>query len=348
MAIGFRQILLCVGLIIVYFLGSFQSFKYYYSALVISGIAVLYVLMAVFVCETPRWLLMRGYQSRAIATLKKLRGEHFDIRPELEKLETDIARSRQLKLTDILKSFTTRSVLAPFFTVVFAVFFQQVGGLTAATGYSAPIFKSADVKHYRQTATYASGGIQLVSTIVSVFLIDILGRKILLIISGAGTLLGTVMLGTHFFITRPSLCHNVTVSLSDSLLQAASNVPDDIDCNKQFAPLAIVSLVIFYASFTFGWGPIPAVLVGEMLPLRVRGVASGVISFLSWGTATIVSGTYFNYTQVVKPWFAWWSFSLANLAGVLFVVFFVFETKGKSLEEIEERFKKKQCIQCGC
>ena len=308
---------------------------------------MIYVMMAVFVCETPRWLLMKGYRNRAIATLKKLRGEHFDIQPELDKLETDIARIRQLKLSEIIKSFSTRSVLAPLFTVIFAVFFQQVGGLTAATGYSAPIFKSADVKNYRQTATYASGGIQLVSTIVSVLLIDVFGRKLLLIISGAGTLVGTVMLGTHFYITRPSLCHNATVSLSQSLLHAASSVPDDIDCNKQFAPLAIVSLVIFYAAFTFGWGPIPAVLLGEMLPLRVRGVASGVISFLSWGTAAIVSGSYFNYSQAVKPWFAWWSFSLANLAGIVFVAFFVFETKGKSLEEIEERFKSKRCIQCG-
>ena len=133
-------------------------------------------------------------------------------------------------------------------------------------------------------------------------------------------------------------------SRAQSLLHAASNVPDDIDCNKQFAPLAIVSLVIFYAAFTSGWGPIPAVLLGEMLPLRVRGVASGVISFLSWGTAAIVSGSYFNYSQAVKPWFAWWSFSLANLAGIVFVGFFVFETKGKSLEEIEERFKSKKCI----
>ena len=67
---------------------------------------------------------------------------------------------------------------------------------------------------------------------------------------------------------------------------------------------------------------------------------------MSWGVAVIVSGTYLDFVALVHPWFAWWCFAIANLLAVVFVHVFIFETKGKSLEEIEERFKKKICIQC--
>ena len=60
----------------------------------------------------------------------------------------------------------------------------------------------------------------------------------------------------------------------------------------------------------------------------------------------LVSGTYIDFTELFRPWYVWWGYSVINLASVVFVIAFVFETKGKSLEQIEDRFRRRKCIQC--
>ena len=338
----FIQLLLSAGLLVAFLLGSFPQFKYYDSALVIAGLSVISMLLVLPAPETPRWLLVHGQRSRAIATLKSLRGGTSGITRELAEIENDIAKTCDQHFTKTLRMLFSRATFAPLSIIIGAQFFQQFGGILASTSYSSSIYKSAGVKHYRLTSTYANGTVQLVVTVVAVFLVDTFGRKILLIASGLGGFASTLMLGVHFYITRPSLCSQTNTSF-DTLTNSA--VPD-IDCNSHYAPLAIVSLVLFFSAFTIGWGPIPGILLGELLPLRVRGLASGAASCLNWSFAVLVSGTYIDFTELFRPWYVWWGYSVINLASVVFVIVFVFETKGKSLEQIEDRFRRRKCIQC--
>ena len=247
-------------------------------------------------------------------------------------MELELNRNPHLKMSKILTHFKKRDVFIPVFIMLFIMFFQQIGGLNASSAYSALIFKEAGVKHYRLTAAYAVGGAGMLFTIISLFIVDRFGRKLLLIASGLGMLVGAVALGTHFYVTRPSLCANST---QPGLLQSDSTL-----CNTQFAPLAIASLILFNISFSIGWGPVPWVLLGELIPLRVRGVGSGIATLVNWATAAIVTGFYLDYAEKVRTWFAWWSFALMNLAGILFVALFLFETKGKTLEEIHRRYER--------
>ena len=80
-------------------------------------------------------------------------------------------------------------------------------------------------------------------------------------------------------------------------------------------------------------------MLSELLPLSVRGVASGMAMFLTSATAALVSGVYLQYFQLVEPWFAMWTFSLINLSAAVFVFVFIPETKGKSLKEVEKWFE---------
>ena len=141
-------------------------------------------------------------------------------------------------------------------------------------------------------------------------------------ISGVGMLLATVMLGTYFYITRPSACLNETSSISVEI------------CHPNLSPLAITSFVLMYVAFAIGWGPVPWILVGESTPLRVRGLGSSLGSFVLWGTSILVSSLYLMYSDLVHLWFTWWTFSIFNFLGIFFVLFFVKETKGKALEDI--------------
>ena len=342
---SFTQLFLSSGLVLVYLLGSIPGFQYFHASLILIGIIAVFEIGALFICDTPRWLLAHGHRQEAISALKRLRGKHFDIGHELSTMELDLNRSPHLKMLKILTHFSKRDVVIPLVIMLFVMFFQQIGGLNASTAYSGLIFKEAGVENYRATATYAVGGTGVVFTIVSLVFVEFFGRKSLLIVSGIGMLLGTLLLGAHFFITRPSLCTSPgnNSTLSEMTLHSGSS--SDELCNAQLAPLAIVSLILFNAAFSIGWGPVPWVLLGELIPLRVRGVGSGIATLVNWSTAAIVTGFYLDYAEKVKPWSAWWTFSGLNLLAVLFVVFFVSETKGRSLEEINDRYKKqaKKC-----
>ena len=340
---SFAQLSLSLGVVLVYGIGSIESFQYYYVALIAAGVTAVFELMMVWFKETPRWLLSNGCGDETIAVLRFLRGPEISFEKELNDMKGNLSGNTNLSWLQVLKEFKRRSVLIPFLIMAVIMFFQQVGGLNVISTYIEIIFKDANVPHPELAPIYAVGVAGLVTAFVATIVMDIFGRKFLLIVSGIGTLLGTTLLGTHFFITRPSLCQNST-NLTATLLQNSPSLQDstDVSCNPQYAPLAIVGIIVYTVLFTIGWGPVPWVLLGELLPLQVRGVASGIVTFINWGTAAMVTGFYPHYAKSVQLWFAWWSFSVLNLASVLFVVLFVFETKGKSLEEIQQKFEGKR------
>ena len=339
----FTQIFIGIGLLLVYGIGSIEGLRYYFVALVAVGIVVVFELMMVWLKETPRWLLSKGCRKKSIAALKFLRGPEIGYEKELSEMEAALSENTNQTMLQVLKEFKKKSVLIPFLILVAILFFQQIGGLNAISAYAGTIFEQANVENPQFIATITVGIAGLIAAIFSICLVDVAGRKVLLIVGGLGTCLATALLGTHFFITRPSLCDNST-NLTAMLLPGAENSTTTavLPCNPQFAPVAIASVLLYFVLFNFGWGPVPWVLIGEMLPLQVRGVASGIVIFVNWGTSAIVTGFYPAFNRAVMPWFAWWSFAIMNLFSVVFVTFSLFETKGKSLEEIQERFERKK------
>ena len=118
------------------------------------------------------------------------------------------------------------------------------------------------------------GGAELLATLIVIFIIDLIGRKILIILSGTGMVICTMLLGVHFYITRPSLCSTILANLTvDVLEDSTTNAP----CNVEYAPLAIVSITTFNLAFSTGWGTIPWIrsCVYDCLPTRDEGKDTG-------------------------------------------------------------------------
>ena len=320
-----------------YSLSAIPGLQYYNVALVAVGIVAVFELCMVRLNDTPRWLFTNGYKSEAESVLQWLRGPKIGIAQELCDMEETIS-GKTLTTRQVFKEFAKRSILIPLVLLLIVMFLQQISGLNAISSYASLLFGEAGVSNPRLISVFSIGFTGFVATLIAVYIVDLAGRKILLIISGIGMFAGTTMLGAHFFLTRPSLCahHNST----EYFLTVLQDSTSSSSCNTHFAPLAITSIILYNIAFAFGWGPVPWILMSELLPTQVRGVASGISTFVNWGTAAIVVGFYFNYAKVVKPWGAWWSFSLLNFLGVLFVIFFLPETKGKSLEEIQLHFEK--------
>ena len=178
-----------------------------------------------------------------------LRGPMNPIDQEIHGIENDILSTPPSEnITVLLNTYLCNSrKLKPVLVMLSVMFLQQMSGLNAGSAYASVIFQEAGVSDPSQMASYVVGGTSIVFTLLSVFTVDYFGRKLLLLFSGIGMLFGTVILGTHFYVTRPSLCINNTI------LETTGST-----CNSHnIAPLAITGLVIFYATFSVGWGPVP-------------------------------------------------------------------------------------------
>ena len=311
----------------VYSLSTIHGFHFYQISIVIAGVLTAFTMFMLFIPESPRWLLLNGKMEEATRVVSYLRGPMYPIDQEIHGIENDILNTPSENIIVLLKTYLCNSrKLKPVLVMLSVMFLQQMSGLNAGSAYASVIFKEAGVSDPSQMASYVVGGTSIVFTLLSVFTVDYFGRKLLLLFSGIGMLFGTVILGTHFYVTRPSLCINNTI------LETTGST-----CNSHIAPLAITGLVIFYATFSIGWGPVPWILLGELLPLNIRSLGGSLAIFVNWGTAAIVTGFYFNYSELVNSWFAWWTFSIFNCIGVIFVVIFVRETKGKSLEDLSRQ-----------
>ncbi len=330
----FNQLFLAVGIAVPFGLASIPGFHYYNNALVAAGIVAMFELGMVWLPETPRWLFFQGRKDEGKRVLTWLRGPKVGISVELSDLEA-ASSAKRLTVLQVIREFTKWRLCFPLFLIIVVMFLQQSGGLSALGSYLTLVFQDAGVSH-PELAALCSTLIPCIGVLISGFIVDLVGRKILLITSSIGMVLGTLMLGVHFYITRPALCSNHTHSAINESLQ--DSIDTDAPCNTHYFPLAITSVVFYNVAFQFGWGPVPWILMAELLPQKVRGVASGIATLVNWGTAGIVVGFYLDYANLVRPWFAWWSFALINLFGIVFVWVFIPETKRRTLEEIQDGF----------
>lgn len=313
------------GIFAVYGLGIISTLYYYWLALVGLGLAVLLLFFALTLRETPRWLIKHGYNSKALENMIYFRGNNDDISSELTELKVQIGKEKTVNGIKVLKDFTNRSTFQPLILAIMVMFFQQFCGINAVLFYAEDIFEQTKYKdNAALVSSFAVGGTELFGTLIGVILIDLLGRRVLLVFGGLGMFLSSGAMGTFYFLNSKPYCH-----------------PNSPKCMDNLNPLAIASIILYVMSFSIAWSGLPWVLLSEIFPLRVRGAGMGLAGGASWIFAAIVTGFFKEYQKTLKPWGAFWSFSLICALSVLFVIICIPETKGKSLEDIENHFSKK-------
>jgi sugar porter (SP) family MFS transporter len=270
--------------------------------------AVLFVGM-LFMPETPRYLVHTGEEDTAHQVLEDLPG---DERPEerIEEIREVDSEEENTGLSGLLRAKWVRPAL--LVATGLAVFQQLVGINTII--YYAPTTLTG-VGFAKTSAIYANliiGVINVGMTVLAIKLIDRVGRKPMLFGGVAGMVLSLVVLG---------------VSLS---VLPTPHHPGD--------PAAIITLIClatFIASFAATWGPVVWVMIPEVLPLSVRGTAMGVAVFGNWAANFAVSQTFPALLKGLGPGPVFLGYAGLGILAGLFVMAFVTETKGRSLEEIE-------------
>jgi MFS family permease len=187
--------------------------------------------------------------------------------------------------------------------------FQQIVGINTVIYYAPTILSFAGAGTGGAIAQTVFIGItNVVFTIVALLLLDKLGRRVFLLIGTVGLIVGLALLGAFF---------------------AFSGV-------QNAAPwLALVALIIYIASFAVGLGPVFWLMISEIYPLRVRGPAMSVATVANWSANFVVSFTFLTLVGVITRAGTFWLYGVIAVGALAFFFFFVPETKGKSLEDIE-------------
>ena len=194
--------------------------------------------------------------------------------------------------------------------------FQQVTGINTVIYYAPLIIQSAGISS-ASGAILATAGIGLVNvlmTIVSMRLVDRAGRKPLLLTGIAGMV--------------------VTLGILGLVFRAPSHTP-------ALAWLAVISLMAYVASFAISLGPIFWLLISEIYPLKIRNSAEGMAATFNWGSNMVIAVTFLTLVERVGPSWTFWLYGLSGVAAWIFSYYVVPETKGRTLEEIEEFWRKK-------
>ena len=324
--------------------------EYWQFALTAAGVVTLFEILMLFTYETPRWLFNKHKKFQGIRVLKILRGPNAPIIKEISQIEAGIRR--KYTFMEQLMAFRDRAIFIPFTLVLMLMFFQQFSGINAVIFYASDIFKQAglDSKYdVNLVSVVAIGVVQIIATLVSVLLVDFLGRKFLLTVSSTGMALSSFVLGIYYYIftNHCGSCLGPSSKCVDS--NASLHVHDSSPCDStDFGYLAIVSVVVFIISFSLAWGPIPWTSMSELMPNHVRTLAGSIATFTNWTFAAIITSFFHSYAQAITQTGAFWTFAIIMVLAIVIVILFLPETKGHSLEEIQEHFEKGHIFAVSC
>ncbi|CAA9441418.1 MAG: hypothetical protein AVDCRST_MAG28-434 [uncultured Rubrobacteraceae bacterium] len=259
--------------------------------------------------ETPRWLIKNNLMDEARAVLRRSRGRE-DVEQEIKEIQQVEREESQTE---------ARELLAPWVRPMLVVgiglaMLQQFVGINTIIYYAPTIINDTGLGASASIlATVGIGVVNVLFTLVAIWLIDKLGRKKLLLYGLTGMTLGTIILGLGFVL--PSLSGVVSY-------------------------ITLGGMLLYIASFAASFGPIVWVMLPEIFPLQIRGSAVGVSSLSNWVANFIVALLFPVLIAALGETPVFWSLGLICILSMVFVYFLVPETMGRSLEEIEEDLRK--------
>ncbi|XP_032334376.1 solute carrier family 2, facilitated glucose transporter member 8 isoform X2 [Camelus ferus] len=223
-------------------------------------------------------------------------------------------------------------IYKPFIIGISLMAFQQLSGINAVMFYAESIFQEAKFKD-SSLASVVVGVIQVLFTAIAALVMDRAGRRLLLALSGVVMVFSTSAFGAYFKLTQDGPSNSSHVELWTPVSMEPTNA------SMGLAWLAVGSMCLFIAGFAVGWGPIPWLLMSEIFPLHVKGVATGVCVLTNWLMAFLVTKEFSSLMEVLRPYGAFWLASAFCIFSVLFTLACVPETKGKTLEQITAHFE---------
>jgi SP family xylose:H+ symportor-like MFS transporter len=274
----------------------------FFSGAIPAGI---FLILLMFVPETPRYLVMKGKDEKALKVLKKIAGA-----------ENASAILNEIKSTIHEKSvpWLSYGFLVIFIGIMLSVF-QQFVGINVVLYYAGNIFRNMGASSDTSLLqTIIVGVVNLTFTVVAILTVDKFGRKPLMIIGAVGMAVSMIALGFSFYSGNMGL-------------------------------MALIFMLTYTAAFAMSWGPVTWVLLSEIFPNSVRGAMSIAVAaqwIANW-VVSLTFPIMNDNVKLIEKFnfgFSYWIYGIMGILAAIFVWKLVPETKGKTLEEMEKLWKK--------
>lgn len=288
-------------------LGSYILFRYtstFVISIICGTLVVIYMLGIFYIPESPLYLFRKQQFGIAIESIGRIRGNSYNYAAEIAELQQ---QSDELDATKELKKPARRK---SFSIIICMFFFMQLSGINVVLFYAPSIFMEAGVEFNPMIIIYL---IQLLTVLATMFVVDRFGRKPLLISSLSMSMIGLIGNGTFFLVGY-----------------------DGIEW------ILLFFLIIFIIGFSLGISSIPFVFLGELFTLDSKRIIAPVALTLNFAFAYFVALIFTLLANWIRVEFIFFIFAFICMIGLIFVQFFVPETKGKSLLEIQMNLREKK------
>ncbi len=316
--VTYQQIAIVSGMVLVYFvnwaIAAQGDDRWVLSTgwryMLLSGVipAALFFLLLLAVPETPRWLVMKGRTDKALGILRRLGSE-----AEARQVLTEIEGS----LSHVSTKLFAFGGLVVFVGIMLSVF-QQLVGINAVLYFAPLMFNKMGLDtNASLLQTVIVGVANVVFTLVALVTVDRWGRKPLLVLGAAVMAISMLVLGTLF-------------------------------ATNQYGTVALVVVIAYIGGFALSWGPVVWVLLAEIFPNAVKNKAMAIAVCAQWLANILVSTTF--KVLIDNSWlnalfnhgFVYWVYGVMSVLAAFFVLRYVPETKGRTLEEINQLWVKRQ------
>lgn len=305
--VSINQLAITIGILVSYFVDLAFAGTANWRYMLIMGVipAVGLLIGMIFLPESPRWLMLKGLHDKAKQVLDKVRTREDDIPAELQEIQKAL-NSEKGDWHMLLQPWIRPALIAGFGMA----FLQQITGINTIIYYAPTVLQMAGF-HQATGAIMATAGVGVINvlfTLMALPLLDKLGRRPMTLVGLIGMALG---LGSLSFVFH----------------QAAAT--------GMLKWLALGSMLLYIACFAFSLGVMAWLIISEVFPLRIRGLATSLAIATTWGLNMIIAFTFLTLIQKLGASGTFLIYCVMCILGIIFVYFYVPETKNVSLEHIE-------------
>jgi sugar porter (SP) family MFS transporter len=307
--VSFNQLALTSGILVSflvdYALSSSADWRLMFGLATIPGVLLFIGMLTQ--AESPVWLVTHGRIADARKVLARVRSADHDIEGEISEIRSVSNRStgyRELLAPDVRKVVVLGVLLAVF---------QQVTGINTVIYYAPTLLHQAGLGNSASLLANVGNGIVNVGmTIVAIWLIDRVGRRVLLISGTVGMAIALFVVALTFAVNGNTLGHTASI-------------------------VAVVSLFAYTGSFAIGLGPVFWLLISEIYPARIRGKSMSIATMANWGANFVVAVSFLTLLNAISNAGTFFLMGSLSLVAVAYFWKKVPETRGMTLEEIERQ-----------